>query len=194
MPIPAAVRVVVLTLLGVAFLGACSPAFNWRETHIKDTALVALLPCKPDQGARLVPLGGQDVELHMTGCDAGGATFAIAYAELAQVSAVPQVLAQWRAATLANMGASGAAKTMAGQQQGQQASLAPRETPLVGNGAGMPSPLVLVSAQGHRRDGSAVAMQGLWFAKGTQVFHAVVYADSIATETTEAFFSALKFQ
>lgn len=172
-------------LLGALLVSACSPTLNWRETRIKDTVLVAMLPCKPDEGARAVPLGGRIVNLHMTGCDAGGATFAVAYANLDEPATAPAVLAQWRAATLANMGA-----------------VSSREVPLGGTpnatsggaGSAESTGLRLVTALGRRKDGSAVAMQGAWFAKDAQVFHAVVYAGRIAPEVTEAFFSGLRFQ
>ena len=170
-------RSALAVLLGVALLGACNPSLNWRETRIKDTALVAMLPCKPDAGARTVPLGGRDVVLHMTGCDAGGATFAIAHATVASADTVPAVLFQWRKAALANLGA-----------------MASREVPLGGalrSGATAP---MRVMAEGRRQDGNAVAMQATWFAKDAQIFHAVVYAERISPEVTEAFFSGLEFK
>ena len=188
-------------VLGPVLLAACNPAMNWRETRIKDTALVAMLPCKPDAGARVVPLGGRNVSLHMTGCDAGGATFAVAHAIIDQASAAPAVLAQWRTATLANMGAVSSrdvplgarfSSTSSGTSNGASSGTSS------GGGVGTPSAgstaLMLVTAQGRRKDGSAVAMQGAWFAKDAQVFHAVVYAERISPEVTEAFFSGLRFQ
>lgn len=167
----------VVTGLGALLLVACNPTLNWRETRIKDTGLVAMLPCKPDEGARIVLLGGRDVSLNMTGCDAGGATFAVAHATIDQASAAPAVLAQWRAATLANMGA-----------------VSSREVPLGAPLKDGSNSLMLVTAQGRRKDGSAVAMQGAWFAKDAQVFHAVVYAERISPEVTETFFSGLRLQ
>lgn len=196
-----------LLVLGPVLLAACNPALNWRETRIKDTALVAMLPCKPDAGARVVPLGGRNVSLHMTGCDAGGATFAVAHATIDQASTAPAVLAQWRAATLANMGAVSSrdvplggtsSSTFSGTSSSTPSG--PASGPLSGGGvsAGTPSSgstaLMLVTAQGRRKDGSAVAMQGAWFAKDAQVFHAVVYAERISPDVTEAFFSGLRFQ
>ena len=180
-------------VLGPVLLAACNPAMNWRETRIKDTALVAMLPCKPDAGERVVPLGGRNVSLHMTGCDAGGATFAVAHATLDQASAAAAVLAQWRTATLANMGAVSSRDVPLGGTFSSTSSGTSS-----GGGVGAPSAgltaLMLVTAQGRRKDGSAVAMQGAWFAKDAQVFHAVVYAERISPDVTEAFFSGLKFQ
>lgn len=157
---------------------------NWRETRITDTALVAMLPCKPDAGARTVPLGGRDVSLHMTGCDAGGATFAVAHATVDATSTTPAVLAQWRRATLANMAA-------------VSSSDVPLSAPALRAAPGGGTAPMLVKADGRRKDGTAVAMRGLWFAKDAQVFHAVVYAERMSpelTEATEVFFSGLKFQ
>ena len=178
-----------LALVGALLLGACNPTLNWREARIKDTALVAMLPCKPDEGARVVPLGGRDVSLHMTGCDAGGATFAVAHATIASAGAAPDVLAKWRTATLANMGAVSSREVPLGGTPSNTASGTASNT--AGDGS---TSLILVTAQGRRKDGSAVAMQGAWFAKGAQVFHAVVYAERISPDVTEAFFSGLKFQ
>ena len=186
-------------LLGALLLAACNPTLNWRETRIKDTGLVVLLPCKPDEGARVVPLGGLDVSLHMTGCDAGGATFAVAHARIASASAAPDVLAQWRKATLSNMGAVSSRDVPLGDTSGRTPG-GTASGPLIGSAASSgtassgSSALTLVTAQGRRKDGGAVAMQGAWFAKDAQVFHAVVYAERISPEVTEAFFSGLRFQ
>ncbi len=196
-------------MLAALLLGACSPTLNWREARIKDTGLVAMLPCKPDEGARVVPLGGRDVSLHMTGCDAGGATFAVGHATIASASAAPSVLAQWRTVTLANMGAVASREVPLGGTPNPTSSGTPNPTPSGtpnatssgtpnatsgGTGSAGSTALTLVTAQGRRKDGSTVSMQGAWFAKDAQVFHAVVYAERISPEVTEAFFSGLKFQ
>jgi hypothetical protein len=163
-------RLAVLRTLSISaalLLNACSPSLNWRETRITDTDLTAMMPCKPAHHKRTVPLAGLTVTMQMTACDADGATFAIAHASIPDASAAPEVLAQWRRITLANIGA-GVAK----------------ESP--------PSPRV--SAQGKRGDGRPVTLQGTWFAQGSHVFHAAVYAPTITSEMSETFFSGLKFQ
>ena len=180
-------------LLAGLLLAACNPAMNWRETRIGGTGLVALLPCKPDEGVRVVPLGGSDVSLSMAGCDAGGATFAVAHATIDQATAAPAVLAQWRTATLANMGAVSSREVPLGGPPGIASGGTPN-APAAAARSDTTTGLMLVTAQGRRKDGSAVAMQGAWFAKDAQVFHAVVYAERISPEVTEAFFSGLRFQ
>ncbi len=176
-----------------AALSACSPIYNWRETPMDGTELVAMLPCKPDKGSRKVPLAGREVDMHMTGCDTGGTTFAIARANLKDPAEVPAVLARWRAATLMNMGAATATNG---------ASMF-AETPLATAASAHMPPLILVSAAGKRQDGSPVTLQGVWFARGTQVIHAAIYFSANAAKASEAtskhqdasepFFSGLKF-
>jgi len=158
-------------------LAACSPTFNWREVRPGDTRLALLLPCKPDQAEKIVPLGGRPTPLRLLGCDAGGATFAIAVADLGDATRVADVLTQWQALTLANMKAG-----------------APQATALAIKGAA-PSPApVLVKAQGQRADGTAVSGQAAYFVQGTQVFQAVVYASPLAPEVAETYFASLSFE
>lgn len=165
----------VAVLLGSLVLSACSPTFNWREVRLDASPLVALLPCKPDMGARVIPLGGEAVELHMAGCEAGGAMFAVAYADLKSPDQVGLALSQWKAATLSNMHA----PTSTAQ-------------PFLPRGATLLPQSEQVVATGRRPDGSAVVAQAVWFASGARVFHAVVYADKPSPEVVQTFFSGLK--
>ena len=168
-------------VLGALALAACSPAFNWREVRPDNTRLSFLLPCKPDKAEKVVPLGGQPTTLAMLGCDAGGATFAVAVADLGNTqsaaSAAP-VLARWQQLTLDNM-------------QADPATLAHLALKVPGS-AGEP-PVVRVQAQGRRVDGSAVTGQAAYFAQGTQVFQVVMYAAKPNLEVADTFFSSLKF-
>lgn len=155
-------------------LAACSPTFNWREVRPDETRLALLLPCKPDQAEKIVPLGGRPTPLRLLGCDAGGATFALAVADLGDAARATDVLAQWQALTLANMKAG-----------------APQATSLRLKGAALSPAPVLVKAQGLRADGSVVNGQMAYFAQGTQVFQAVVYFEKLAPEAAETFFGSL---
>lgn len=160
-------------LAAVLALAACTPTLNWREVRAEPTPLTVLLPCKPDRGTRTVPLGGRDTPLNMLGCDAGGATFAVAFADLGDAAQAAPVLAQWRAATLANM--------RAGASTGQAFALA---------GGGTQGERV--TAAGQRADGSAVQSQALYFAQGARVFQAVIYADRLTGEMADTFFGGLR--
>ena len=163
--------------MAVLGLSACSPAFNWREVRPDDTALSLLLPCKPDKAQQTVPMGGQPAALTLLGCDAGGAAFAVAVADLGQAAAVPAVLAQWQAATLAGIRAG-----------------SPTRAPWVVPGAlAAPAP-ELVRALGQRPDGSAVNSHALYFAHGTQVFQIVMLASTVTPEAAEMFFSSARLK
>jgi hypothetical protein len=176
MPRPARLVPAVLALLALA---ACSPAFNWREVRLENTRLSLLLPCKPDQAQKIVPLGGQPTTLFMLGCEAGGATFAVAVADLGDAAKTGPVLAQWQRLTLANM------KARPGSGQ---------VTALRLPGAAVEPAPVLVKAQGQRADGTAVSGQAAYFARGSQVFQGVIYAAGISPEVADTFFSSLAFE
>lgn len=168
-----------MALIAQMALAACSPAFNWRDVRLENSRVSLLLPCKPDKAQKTVPLGGQPTALTMTGCDAGGATFAVAVADLGDAVKTTLVLAQWQALTLSNMKA------------------APQATELVLlklPGAASQAPAVLVKAQGRRADGSAVTGQAAYFAQGSQVFQVVLYGTKISPDVSETFFSSLKFE
>jgi hypothetical protein len=53
---------------------------------------------------------------------------------------------------------------------------------------------VMVKATGQRANGQAVSSQAAYFAQGSQVFQAVMYADKIASDVAETFFSGMKFE
>ncbi len=167
-----------LQLLALMVLQACSPSLNWRDVRPEGTSLALLLPCKPDKAQRTVPLGGVATELNMLGCDAGGATFAVASADIGDAARVSEVLAQWQKLTLANMKATPGAQVL----------------PLKVVGSAPVPSAVLVKAQGQRGDGQAVTGHAAYFAKGTQVFQVVMYAGKAAPEASETFFSSLKFE
>lgn len=171
-------RLVAALLTAVALLTACSPALNWREVRPEGTRLALLLPCKPDKAQKNVPLGGPATPLSMLGCDAGGATFAVAVADLGDAAKAAPVLAQWQSLTLANM----------------KAGAAPQVTPLKLPGAAALPPATLVKAEGQGPDGKPVSGQAAYFAQGSQVFQVVMYSPRITPEVAETFFSSLKFE
>ena len=162
---------------GCLALAACSPALNWREVRLEPGALVALLPCKPDQGARAVSLGGQNLTMHMMGCEADSATFAVSYVDVPDATQAGAVQAQWKAAMLGNMRAT-----------------QNRENPFDIKGVMGALGAVQLQAQGLQPDGRAVVAQGVWFVRGTQVFHAVIYANKPNSDAADSFFTGFRFQ
>jgi hypothetical protein len=158
-------------------LAGCSPTHNWREVRWVSAELKLLLPCKPDQGSRRMTLAGRDVEIEMMGCEAGSDLFAIAHVQLGDAGSIATVQAHWQTVMLGNMQAQGAQR-MSFQSKGASAQPAP----------------VRLSAQGRRPDGSAVMAQGVWFARGPHLYHAVIFADKISLEAAETFFSGIELQ
>jgi hypothetical protein len=151
------------------FAMACTPTLNWREVPIGP--VTAILPCKPDRGTRTVRLMDQDWQMHMAGCEAGGALYAISYLQLNDTATSFAVTDAWRQSALSRMQAT----------PSPDAALAP------GNGANA----AIVQARGRQADGSAVQAQLRWFLVGTQLFHAAVYAPRLSVEMTDPFFSDL---
>jgi hypothetical protein len=158
-------------------LQACSPAFNWREVRMDNAPLVALLPCKPDKGAKTLQLGGAPTELQMQGCEAGGGLFTIAAARLQPPVNLEQTLQLWKVALLAN------ARTTVSQDRG-----------FVPPGA-LPIPAsVQATFNGQRANGAPVWGQITLFAQGDQVFQAAVFSDKPLAEPAATFFSSLRLR
>lgn len=171
-------RFILLLLAGSTFvLAGCSPTHNWREIRWASAELNVLLPCKPDQGSRRMTLAGQEVEIEMMGCETGAALFAIAHVHLGDTDQIAAAQMQWQAAMLGSMQAQGA-----------------QMLPFQFKGASVQPQPVRLSAQGRRQDGSAVTAQGVWFARGPHLYHAVIYADKLSLEVAETFFSGIELQ
>ncbi len=192
------------TLTTLITLSACSPNLNWREVRFEGvmeasdaSPLMAVLPCKPDRATREQSVGGERVSLSMMGCPAAGATFTLSRMVLKNPAKVPQVLAAWQTATVANI------NTQANVTSGDKALAAQPETaPLKVPGAsGWPAavrmnlPATAVSAA------TAVgATQVAWFAQlaGPDIvlFQAAIYgakdAKPLGAEAISPFFESLR--
>lgn len=167
----------VLTLVGLFISAGCSPAFNWRDVRPEHTTVQALFPCKPEQTTRQLALSARDVQMTMLGCEAGSATFTLLYADTQDASAANALLGTWRQSTLGNVRAQAA--------QARPYSL---------DGVGNPASAVSVTTSGKRQDGSAMALHGLWFAQGSQVFQATVTSDAANPVAADTFFAGFKTQ
>lgn len=168
-------RVAPATLIAaVLALSACSPTFNWRTLRPEGSALQALMPCKPDEARRDTPLGGAVTPLNMLSCEAGGATFALAWADLGQADRVPAALTQWRAASLTSLKAApDAARAWTQAVPGAERAEG-------------------LEVQGVRHDGSATQARVLYLAKGSRVYQAAIYGPTIGREESTTFFEGLQ--
>lgn len=163
----------------LALLAACNPVFNWRETRIGDDGVVVLLPCKPDRATRSMPLGGVPAEIEMAGCQAGGATFAIARVQVVDLSEARERLAAWRAATR---------EQWSGATLEEQPAALPKAAPT-------PAPLAL-RATGAKTDGEASQARMLWFVQSTvgakpAVYQAMVLGTPSQDDASSTFFEGI---
>ncbi len=158
-------------------LVACSPALNWREVRPDGAALLALFPCRPDQGVQVVALGEHEVKMAMTGCEAGGAMFTLAHVALDGAVDAETLRALWQTGTLASMqGAPSSEQPFALKKAA--ATLLPRQ----------------ISATGKRADGSPVAMRAAWFVVGGSLYQAAVYADRDVDEVAQTYFDGIRVE
>jgi hypothetical protein len=159
----------------VGLLWACSPTYNWREVRADGTGLVATLPCKPDHGKRDLPLvKSRSITVSMVGCKAGVGTYAVAWADVGRAGDVADAMAKWKQATL---------------QPFRGGSIQPLAHP--GLSLARRQDVEAVSATVRQADGAPLTMQAMWFASGTQVFQALVFADALPEEITEPFWRGL---
>jgi len=136
------------------------------------------MPCKPELAERTVSLAGVPTRMHMHSCEAGGQTFAVAWAEVAEEARVIEILGGWRAGSLAAIRVDPAT-----------ASDAQTEWPVTVKGA---QQLQGLQATGQDPQGNTTQMRGAYFAKGTQVFQAAVYGPALSDEVLATFFEGLR--
>jgi hypothetical protein len=164
-------------LSACAVLCACAPALNWRDVPVGDTALTALLPCKPEDTERTVPLAGKPQLVMMRSCKADGATYAVGHARLTDPAGAASALAQWRDATRNGLGA-------------QPSAISARPPP---DAPALPQMLAL-QASSDPSQAAAQTLQGVWFARGPDVFAAFVLGARLTPAATEPFFAGLRLR
>lgn len=162
--------------LAAATLG-CSPVLDWREVRLE--GLRAMLPCKPDHGERVVQLGPLEVHMKMSGCEAGGALYAISHVQLPSADQAIAAQAAWRAAALATM---------------QASAVQSHPIRLGKSSASGSSALDFLSAQGIQPDGKPVQARLAWITDGDHVYHVAVYGLQLSDESLETLLMDLRLQ
>jgi hypothetical protein len=173
-PAPRGRRVGVAGTLALT-LGACAPVLDWREVRPTGTQVQLLLPCKPTSQQRTVSLAAMPVTLTLQACQAGGLTWALSHADVANPARVAPALIELKAAAVSKMGPPSTAWA---------AWVTPGATPNAQSG------LARFAAQGP--DKQAVQMHVAMFAHGTRVFQAAVLGQAVPDEAANAFFSSLR--
>ncbi|MEJ5152717.1 hypothetical protein [Comamonas sp. MYb396] len=180
---PLARRLILTTAL---LLAACSPALNWRVVALADAPLDLMLPCKPDRAVRDVAWGAQTLAVSMVGCQAGGATYALAHVALAQPQDAATVLTDWQKALH------------------QQLQRTDAWQPLPGQAFVLPGTLELPQArqlqwQGRDGQGQTVYANARWFARSegpqVRVYQALVLSPGpLAAEALQSFVKGLQLR
>lgn len=156
---------------------ACSPVLDWRQARPEGWGVALLMPCRPDQHERKVPLSGHQVRLGMLVCEADGHTYALASALMADPAQVGPALLALAGATQANLkGRSG--PPLPAQVKG----MTPR--PEAGRW----------QVQGTLPDGRPVTAQALVFAHGMRVYQATVIGPRADPARAQVFFEAIVLQ
>ena len=163
-------------LVASAGLTACAPSLDWREVRVGAAESVALFPCKPAAHARELPLAGQQVKLTLHACQAGDATWGLAWADVGDPARVADALQALQEGVRANL--SGArAQARPHSVKGQ--------TPHPSSGRW--------SLEGRFPDGKPVTGQVAVFSRGTFVFQATALGVVEGSEAADTYFGALRF-
>ena len=162
--------------LSLSALGACAPALDWREVRLGVAESVALFPCKPASHARELGLAGQQVKLTLHACQAGDATWGLAWADVGDPGRVSGAL---------NALQEGARANLSGARADARAYSVKGQTPHPGSGRW--------NLEGRYPDGKPVSGQVAVFSRGTVVFQATVLGVPSASEAADTYFNALRF-
>jgi hypothetical protein len=92
-------------MLVLALAGsACSPSLDWRDVRPAGSGAQVLFPCKPEVNSRPVTRE-QPGRMGLASCKAGGLSFSLAWAEVANPAQVTPALRQMRVALLTKLAA-----------------------------------------------------------------------------------------
>ena len=165
----------------LVLLGACSPAYDWRDVRPAGTELALQFPCRPVAQRRAVELAGPPVDLSLMACTAGGQTWALAHADLGDPARVTGALAELRSSTIQKL-------------QAEQAALVPvavpGATPNLQAGRLRLQTRPGAASGGHR----PLHMELALFARGTHVFQVSVLGEAVPDDMSQTFFASIGFQ
>jgi hypothetical protein len=172
-----AVRALALWVLAllVMELAGCSPALDWREVRIPGSQALALMPCRPAEQQRQIPLAGAPTTVTLQACSAGGLTWALVSADVADPARVGPALDELRTSSARNLRAAAPAGA---------AFVPPGSTPNPGSRRSR--------LGGTLPDGSAAQMEAAVFSHGTWVFQATVLGEKAEVESADTFLAGLR--
>jgi len=168
---------VVWAVLAVAFAAAsCTPVLDWREVRPGGARLAALFPCRPELQVRRLPLAGTVVEMSLWACSAGGATYAVGFADVGEPHRVALALDELAASAARNIRSTGTPGTVPLRVAGMTPNPRAKRQTLAGQLA----------------DGQRVQEQMAVFVRGARVYQATMVGARLDDEAVEMFFGALR--
>ena len=153
---------------------ACSPTLDWRQVKPEGSQATLMFPCRPSGHERRVTVANVEVAMSMFACTAGDATYALAFADVADPARVTAALEDLGRSAVANIQAASAS------------------APLIVPGM---TPNALAAhwrLSGRLPDKREVHEQLALFAHGTRVYQATVIGARLDAEAMQTFFSALR--
>jgi hypothetical protein len=166
----------VLSALALAACGACAPTWDWRTVRVPDTQLTAELPCRPGRFQRDVVVAGAPLKLFMLSCEAGGVTYGVATADVADVTRVDAVL---------HALSEGAGASIRSSDPALGALNMNGITPFSGNTS--------ARLHGRRPDGEQVDESIRVFARGSRIFQATAIGPTLPEAALGPFEAGLRF-
>lgn len=163
-------------LCAAMFAAACTPTLDWRDVRLPDAGAAALFPCKPRELTRKVPLAGRDVGMVIHSCTAGGRTWALATADVADPTIVGAALQALAEAARGNVQATALGLGVAAAVPGSTPNDAARR----------------YRFNGKRPDASSVTLDVVVFARGTRVYQATVLGEDGDADGVATFVDSLK--
>jgi hypothetical protein len=165
----------ILRLLTIGLMSACTPTLDWRDVRPDGAELSSLFPCKPEGHTRQLPLAGHPVALSLYRCSAGGATYAVAFADMVDPARVGPALAALGGAAVGNINAD-----------------APTVSPLQVPGMTPNEQARRLGFAGRGPEGRSLQGRVALFARGTRVYQATVIGEQLDANAVETFFGALR--
>ena len=165
-----------IAVLVAACNAACVPTLDWREFVPEGSGIGVTFPCRPDRHARNVTVAGERASMEMIVCSEGGATFAVAFLDVADPGRVSPALRELKSAALGNVHGANPRVSTFGIK-----NMTPNDES------------TRLSIDGRLPDGSAVREEAAFFVHGLRVYQATVIGARPEAQGVETFFGGLKF-
>ena len=167
-------------MVGLLFLSACSPKYDWREVRSDNAPYVIALPTTPTTHTRNIDLKGITVSMTMVASEVDGVTFAVGSAELPDATQAQVALVAMKTAIINNIG---------GTVKQEKVLTMPQSINAPGTVA-----LTEIEASGAAANGQHRVLFARFLAKEKRVYQLIIVGPekSLNREVVTTFFSSFK--